>query len=540
MTDLLKKYKKHFQEINELYDYQKTVLKFLSYKNNTLSIIPTGGGKSLIYQLASLENEGATIVICPLIALMNEQVDELNKRGIPALALNSEISFDRQRKILRNLNNSEYKLIYLSPERLQNYLFRASLISSGCKISMIVIDEAHCVSQWGGSFRPEYNQIGEFVKYLNSNNINPYLFSLTATLAKEPRKDILRAFSIKKENVFIYENMIRENLNLTFKQVNKENEKEQELLDFIQKYNPQKIVAYLYSKPGSENYADQFRNLGYNTSYFHADLSKDQKELVYENFKNNRIQILFATTAFGLGINIPDIESVVQIHIPNSVEEYYQQVGRGWRDKNNLKTCNCLALWSDTNFDRRKKEVAKEKYTPPFIYRAYKKIIGSAKIKLKGQIVNKDKESLLYSKENLQLIRYKLESKGILETLGEINGSISTIKLKKNTPFWNKILELSNGIDSLSYVTKISDITIPQIIDHLYEQELNDNIKSVPASKRDIYFKVNEVELPEQIAKEIMDEVNAFVDLKLTQLDELQDVFSSTNPEKRISEILYS
>ncbi|MGI4815661.1 MAG: DEAD/DEAH box helicase, partial [Janthinobacterium lividum] len=203
METLLQKYRSNFPDIHNLYEYQLQVLDRLNKRNNTLAVIPTGGGKSLIYQLMALELEGITLVISPLLALMEEQVNELNeKRSIPALALNSTISFDEQRNILRNLDDT-YRLIYISPERLQNPFFKASLIASGVKVSMVVVDEAHCISQWGSSFRPDYGQINGFVKFLNGNSQHPFLLCLTATLSDSARKDIATEFLIKEENIVV-------------------------------------------------------------------------------------------------------------------------------------------------------------------------------------------------------------------------------------------------------------------------------------------------------------------------------------------------
>jgi ATP-dependent DNA helicase RecQ len=191
MNKLLQKHKVHFSDISSLYEYQEEVLECLSNWKDTLAIIPTGGGKSLIYQMFALELSGITIVIQPLLALMKEQVKELNEiRQIPALALNSSLSFIEQRETLRKLSSTNYKLIYMSPERLQNSFFRAALLASGVKISMIVIDEAHCISQWGSSFRPDYGQINKFKTFLQANNHTPITLCLTATLSKPARQDI--------------------------------------------------------------------------------------------------------------------------------------------------------------------------------------------------------------------------------------------------------------------------------------------------------------------------------------------------------------
>ena len=539
MTDLLLKYKSHFPEIDALYDYQVKVLSLIHKRKNTLSIIPTGGGKSLIYQLASMELDGITLVISPLLALMEEQVNELNKlRGIPSLALNSNISFPEQRQILRNLKDEAYKLIYVSPERLQNPFFRASLIASGAKISMIVVDEAHCISQWGSSFRPDYGQIMTFVDFLKENEQSPFLYCLTATLAKEAREDIVREFKINKDQVFVSKNLIRANLKLHFQQVSKEEEKEDHLRDFLEKHKPAKTIGYLYSKRECENYADSLSD-SYRTNYFHAGRESEEKQVVYEQFLRNQIEVLFATTAFGMGINIPDIESVIHIHIPNSIEEYYQQVGRGWRKKSELKECQCLALWSEVNFDRRKENLESQKFNMDYLQKTFKALIGGAKVKEIGQVVNKDKDAFLSSEHNLQLLKYKLEKHSILRTIGETNGTPLTIKLKDNTDLWNQIIQTaSEGMDSFSFVSKALKIRIEDIIKHLYKQDLEGNIEKLPAMKKDIYFELLTLELDVTISQEIVNEINKEIDFRITQLEELKELFSSKNHQEKLNQTL--
>ncbi len=536
MNSLLNKYDTHFPEIDTLYDYQQEVLEKLKNSQNTLAIIPTGGGKSLIFQLFSLELTGITIVISPLLALMKEQVDELNKRGIEALAFNSEIPFKEQRNILRNLKKSDFKLLYLAPERLQNSIFRACLAASGIEISMIVIDEAHCISQWGNGFRPDYSQITSFIQFVNTLKNNPTILALTATLAKAPRRDIIAEFNIHENNIALSKKIMRDNLVSLFTKVKNENFKAEELEQYLKKYNLKKALAYLYSKRECENYAELFKTKGYETAFFHSGLSKEEKSSVYNSFLNGAINILFATTAFGMGINIPNIDAVIHIHIPNSVEEYYQHIGRGWRDKTQLKQCMCLALWSDTNFDRRTDEIVKEKFDIDRLEHGFKQLFG--KVKTPGQTVSKNKEDFLSSTEKLQLLRYKFEERGLSETIGEINGSPQSIVLETNTELWERILLASEDFDSFIYASKITGISVKEILDHLYEQELLGNIKKLPAMKRDIFFKVNQESIPESIANEIIHDINQSIDLRIKELNILKTLFTSKDPEKVIQQIL--
>lgn len=538
--DLLKKHKKHFFDIPELFEYQKDVFDKLSKKQNTLAIIPTGGGKSLLYQLWALELKGITIVVCPLLALMEEQVNELNeKRRIKALALNSNISFEEQRDYLRNLKTNDFKLIYVSPERLQNPFFRASLIASRIEISMIVVDEAHCISQWGSSFRPDYGQISSFVEFIETNKFKPTILCLTATLSLRSRIDILNEFKVEEKNTYISKSIIRDNLKLNFQQVENENEKSKYLLEFLIKHKPKKSIAYLYSKMKCENYADEFSDK-YITDWFHAGVESEEKSKVYSKFLNDKIELLFATTAFGMGINIPNIESIIHLQIPYSVEEYYQQVGRGWRNKTVYKDCFCLALWSDKNFEVREEDLESQKVDSEIIQNAYKSLIGGIKNYKIGQIVNKDKDAFLNSNNfNLQLLKHLLEKRGVIRTIGEINGTPQSILFYKNTEIWDKIIHSSNsGINSFRYVSDDLNISITDIIEHLYQQDLLGNIKTLPAMKKDIYFQLLATELSSDIVNSVISEINETVDFRINQLQELKDLFNTENTDKKLIEIL--
>jgi ATP-dependent DNA helicase RecQ len=360
---------------------------------------------------------------------------------------------------------------------------------------------------------------------------------LTATLSKIARNDIAFEFDISPINIII-KDIIRPNLILNFEKVDDEEEKSVRLRSFLSKYNPKKTIAYLYSKKKCEEYAEEFSD-AYRTDYYHADVEPEERSNVHKNFTQKEIDILFATTAFGMGINIPDIESVVHLQIPNSVEEYYQQVGRGWRKKTLFKECHCLALWSGVNFDRRRKEIIKQKYTVEQLHDAYRALIGGAKITTIGQVVNKDREALINSTYNLQLLKYKLEKLNIIRTIGEINGSPLTIELSKNTPLWNKILETANtGFDSFGYVSDELGISIESIMQHLFEQDLAGNIKKLPAMKKDIYFEVMVLKLDDSIAEQIVAEINTEVDFRAARLDDLKELFTCKNIAEKLIQFL--
>lgn len=529
------KYRHQFPEIDKLYDYQENALiKLLNHKN-TLCIIPTGGGKSLIFQLAAQELEGITIVVSPLLALMREQKTELENKGISVTAFNSELSFDQQREYLRNLSTTNPKLLYLSPERLQNTFFRASLAASNIKISLIVIDEAHCISQWGHGFRPEYNQIKPFIEFLRELGNSPVIFALTATLNQKPRADILNVFEIQDDDAIISEDIIRDNLTLVFKEVENEEEKISRLLDFHKERNPKKMLVYLYSQIRCEEYARLFNGKGYSAGFFHSGMDSDLKGNTYFDFLNGNIQVLFATTAFGMGMNIPDIDSVVHLQLPESIEEYYQHVGRGGRKKDICPVCNCLLLYSKTNIKRRREQINNDKYSVERLEMCFNQLNLKNK---SNKIVSKDKEDLLASKNNLPLIISYFEKYDILKYLGELNGSPLKIELYDNTELWTQIINSLDDFDSFVYASMITGINIEDIIEHIYEQEYIGNIKKLPAINRQLFLKVNVNSLEKDKAELIISEINSFVDFRLRQYDEFIGLFTADNPYEYIRSFL--
>lgn len=523
--NILLKYSSYFPEINFLYPYQIDSISKIISGENTLAVVPTGGGKSLIFQLSSLEFEGITLIISPLLALMREQTDELNRRKIKAISLNSEMTFIEQRRFLRNINSEKVKLLYLSPERLQNSLFRASLMASGIKISMIVIDEAHCISQWGHGFRPEYGQIKPFIEFLFKNDHRPVILSLTATISSKPRADILKEFEIDKDNVVISD-IMRDNLELKFIKVDDEETKSIELLNFINNEKPKKVLAYLYSQPKCEGYAKEFCNHRFKASFFHAGMDTAEKEKAYQDFYNNNTQIMFSTTAFGMGMNIPDIDAVVHLQLPESIEEYYQHVGRGGRRKDICPTCKCLLLWSDTNIDRKRKQIEKDRFNKEKLENGFKQL-GLSK---KYPIINKDKEDFYASRENLPLLYFLFEKYGVLNSIGEINGSPQTVELFENTDLWKAIINTTEDIDSFIYASGITGIEVEDIIKHLYEQEFIGNIKKLPAMSKQIFYKASTNNLQNDIADKIVNDINSHVEYRLSQFDELCALFSSKDP----------
>lgn len=525
---------RYFPEIPQLYPYQEQVLTKVLKRENTLCIVPTGGGKSLIYQLGALELPGTTLVISPLKALMDEQVNELRSRNIVAISLNSDLSFEEQRKLLRSLHMSKPKLIYISPERLFNYFFRSALLASGCEISLVAIDEAHCISQWGIDFRPEYGNIKPFINFLVLNGHRPTILALTATMGITARADIVSEFNLSSE--FIESNVIRDNLVLNFKKVEEEEDKLGELKAFIDFHSLKKVLVYLYSKKKCQELSEMHPGSG----YFHAGLSFEQKVEILEQFRSGKLPILFTTTAFGMGMNIPDIDGVIHYHIPESIEEYYQHVGRGARDREICPKAHCLFLWSETNFDRKGGRIRANTLSEKNLAKGFEHLnLGNKagkKTYVKWEVIYNNDGS--FGSAPLSLVKQMFEKHEICTTVGDVHGTPLTITLKKSTPLWSDMVDKLKSRDQFLLAEKRTGKSLQELIDHVYEQELAGNIQKLPATSRSLFLVSHYDELPEIIVKDILEESKQVEAFKLDRLAELRTLCDTPGYNEYIASIL--
>ncbi len=310
---------------------QEAVQAVLPESSRSLVVAPTGGGKSLTYQFPATQLTGTTLVISPLIALMEDQVRALTERGIPATFLASSLSADDRRTRESGLRQGRYKLVYIAPERLANAYFFEVL--QGLKLSLIAVDEAHCISQWGHDFRPEYLKVGEAIAQLNP----PRLLACTATATPQVRGEICERLSIPEE-ACILRGFARPNLHLEAERIAGGKDGEKRLLAALADTlgNPRApagaAIVYAATRKGVEKAADMLQRAGFSAAAYHAGLPADVRTDVSERFASGNLAIVAATNAFGMGIDRSDIRLVVHLQPPGSIEAYYQEVGRAGRD----------------------------------------------------------------------------------------------------------------------------------------------------------------------------------------------------------------
>ena len=315
---ILKKYWRHSQ----FRPLQQEIIDSLLKGNDTLALLPTGGGKSVCFQVPALLLDGVCIVVSPLIALMKDQVENLVARGIYAVSIHSGMRREQIDIYLNNCIYGKVKFLYVSPERLQTEIFQERV--KQMKVSLIAVDEAHCISQWGYDFRPSYFHIVKLSEALPEVPI----IALTATATPQVKDDIVDKLSFRKGHQVFQKTFARDNLSFV---VRNTESKERKLVEVLQKIKGSAIV-YVRSRKGTHELADMLINMGVSATFYHAGLSFDQRSQHQEDWIKNKKRVIVATNAFGMGIDKPDVRIVVHLDLPENLESYYQEAGRAGRD----------------------------------------------------------------------------------------------------------------------------------------------------------------------------------------------------------------
>lgn len=324
--------KKYFG-YDEFRPLQKEIIEKVLAGEDCVVLMPTGGGKSLCFQLPALLNDGITVVISPLISLMKDQVDALLASGVSAALINSSLNGSAIDAVIEQIRQGNVKIVYIAPERLGMPEFAAVLHT--LPISLFAIDEAHCISEWGHDFRPEYRNLNQ----LRAKFPTIPIIALTATATEKVRADIVKQLALPQPHIFI-SSFNRQNLSY---EVLPKKDSFKTILSLLAGYHNESVIIYCFSRKDTESIADKLNEYGYQAGVYHAGLTPDQRRDNQERFIRDDIHIMVATIAFGMGIDKPDVRLVIHHSLPKSVEGYYQETGRAGRDG---LPARCVLLFS--------------------------------------------------------------------------------------------------------------------------------------------------------------------------------------------------
>lgn len=347
---------------------QKEVIEHVTSGGNALLLMPTGMGKSLCYQIPARLGNGVTLVISPLIALMKDQVDQALQRGFRCCFINSSLSSEERKTRYQNLARGKYELVYVTPERFQKEEFRSAL--SSLNIDLLAIDEAHCVSEWGHDFRPDYTRISEFRSLLG----NPPTLALTATATPEVQQDIIRQSGFSNQEVRIFDHGLeRKNLFVSVESVYGIDEKLDRFLEESDRH-PGSTIVYFSLIRTLEEFSQKLSQKGVPHLQYHGRLSDRERKRNQNRFMKDQVPLILATNAFGLGVDKPDIRNVFHLEIPGSLEAYYQEIGRAGRDG---EKSHCFFFYDEDDLTIQLDFIKWSNPEPHFIKGIYAEIEGN-------------------------------------------------------------------------------------------------------------------------------------------------------------------
>jgi ATP-dependent DNA helicase RecQ len=403
---------------------QREVIAAILGGNDCLCIMPTGGGKSLCYQLPAVARDGMTLVVSPLIALMKDQVDGLTRLGIAATHINSSLSAAEAYQRMDEMAAGRFDLVYIAPERLRSSLFLEKLRET--KVQLLAVDEAHCISEWGHDFRPDYARLGKLRQRLN----NPQTIALTATATPDVRGDIVAQLRIREAKIFIT-GFSRPNLRFEVQQVFSEPDRDRILINFLRE-TPGAGIIYSATRKGCEQLVPVLAaTAGRRVDLYHAGLEPDVRRRVQDEFMSGKTPIIVATNAFGMGIDKPDLRFVVHYNIPGTLEAYYQEAGRAGRDGDPSR---CLLLYAQR--DRRIQEFFIESaYPEPEIVRAvydFLRQIPGDPIELTLEEI-RERLNLSIRSEGISACEKLLENCGALERL-DARQNMAAVRIDSDLP----------------------------------------------------------------------------------------------------------
>jgi ATP-dependent DNA helicase RecQ len=484
-------FKTHFEAVGkELRDEQEKVILSVLEGKNTLCLMPTGGGKSLCYWVSGKALEGTTIVIFPLTALMDEQAKKLQNHGCKVFTFHSGINSKQQYEEVIGLYNGEKPdFIFVSPERLATDGFLEFVLKSiRDKIKLVVIDEVHCISQWGFDFRPFYKEIPYFLENVFGVD-KPIVLGLTATINPEDLKEICKDFNISKQNILRSKYLLRYNIRTSVVKVKDEDDKDERFWATIEAHKNEKILIYLdrvSGKRSTETLSQEAIRRGYRAEFFHGERSTEVKADVIERFKKGVINLVFATSAFGMGIDIPDIRGVIHYLPTESVEQYYQQIGRAGRDSKNSWA---ILFYSAKNLDVRRRHFIEKSFpTNEQVKKAFEILTDH---KVGNKTINYFQEE-----DNVQAACHYIFRTGLVKVVCKGLQSLSPFEAKIPIAKFEEYFNASKTKGVITTAKKIS-ISEKEICENVFEWLAQKKLRTIKAPDKCLIVQSSSVELDE-------------------------------------------
>lgn len=497
--------------LNEL---QKETITSVCEKGNTLCIMPTGGGKSVIYWMSAIEMGGVTIVISPLTALIAEQSQKIRDNGIDVFDFYSESGKDVLNRLIEFANgNYTPQFIFTSPEKVAtDGFFEYCLKKRARDIKLLAIDEVHCVSQWGLSFRPFYKRIPNFLDNIFGPENWCRILAMTATLNPKELQDICDSFKIDSKNICRTDNIIRNSIQLHVLQFATEAEKEEKFWKIVKIHEAEKILVYVYKKEhahGVMDLCEKAKERGINAAYFHGDMSPKERTELIEKYKNNEVTMMVATNAFGMGIDIPDIRVVIHFMIPESAEQFYQEVGRAARDKG---AANAYLLYSNKNVSVKKTHFIAKSFPSEEQLRETLKKIG-------------EREGLhalqYFDDEDIQKCLLYYEKYGIIDLCGKGFADLRPLKSIKSAGLLKAYESTKNK--EFCRTVKQSGLSPKQLSELVYESIISGDVALEKNLSKYLIMYQSMVE----ISDEVMTKIQADINEKKAYKNDLLDYFVS-------------
>ena len=526
--------KEYFPEIDTFRGYQEEAINSLLSGNKVLCLMPTGEGKSLIYQVSGLCLEKTVVIISPLVALMRQQSNYLEKKGFSCLFM-SGLDYKQQFKALNNIANGLVpSFIFISPERATNdghLEFVLNLIKD--KVGIIVVDEAHCISQWGDGFRPAYKRIPDFINRVFGINSWPPILCLTATLNIDEQKQVELDFGITE--TFKSTNLWRSNLNLKLINIGsgKDDKKDDALNHLLEEHKGEKILVFVHRKYGNKGTTrvlyDTYSTKYKGCAFFDADIPDSEKDRILDDFKDGNLKIVFATSAFGMGVDIPDIRVVVHYLIPESVEQYYQEVGRAGRDN---KPAFGYLLYTKQSRNGRKRLIESSLCSEKLIKSEYED----------RAIKNNDFGSINYYEgltEERKLAFSLLAEFGVIDIMAKGVQNINCFKAcgDQGELFLKSALNTSKtGLTKI--ISKKQNKYISSLSTEIWKLCCDEELKLVSAPSKALFYKINNP-LNDQAIKIISDDQREKKEKRMIAFDYFADAIESgKSVEKLVKDVL--